>query len=102
MTMTGEQLECLADQVAAYNSALLEEKAALERKQSAGDAIKLLMQAAQTHDETVIGHRVQVVPWFRRSISVEAAEKVLDAKVFAGLVKESSGVRPDIRPVRGI
>ena len=100
-SLSGEELEVLAGLVQTYNDGLLAEKAGKEKKDAASkDVMNLLRDKDGLREIEVIGHSVKVITWTRESISVRDARNLLSQNDCGRLIKESSGVRPDIRPLR--
>lgn len=104
MPLDGAQMEELTFLIREYNQSLVAETQAGKAKKDASANILKLLKVGQVHDIEVTGCRVQAIPTMsQRRISVTEAEAILPADLFQQLVKGGtpSGVRADIRPIRG-
>ena len=101
MTLPGDALEQLDYLVQEYNESLLAEKRAERVKKASTEGILAILKQHQCSSTEAGGCTLTVRPWTRKSISMDMAEMHLDADLLARVVRTSSGVSLDVRPLRG-
>ena len=101
ITLPGDVLEELAIYVQQYNKALLVEKdAALAKKVATGSILDLLKQH-QCNGTEAGGCSLTVKPWTRQTLNMDLAMLHLTTEQIHRVVKVSTGISLDVRPLRG-
>ena len=101
MSLPGDVLEELTTLVHKYNKALLEEKGAAALKKITSDDILAVLKEHHCSGTEVGGCALTVKPWSRSSVDITLARSLLTPEVLDQLLKYSSGISLDVRPLRG-
>ena len=99
-TLAGDVLEELTELVYKYNKALLEEKGAAALKKIASDDILVLLKHHQCSRAEAGGCTLTVKPWTRETVDITRARSLLSPDQLAQLVKTSTGISLDVKPLR--
>ena len=100
MPLPGDVLEELTELVYKYNKALLEEKDAAALKKIASDDILVLLKHHQCSRTEAGGCTLTVKPWTRETVDITRARSLLSPDQLAQLVKTSTGISLDVKPLR--
>ena len=99
-TLAGDVLEELTALVTMYNRHLLTEKYSAEEKKKASEAILALLKQHQCSKTEAGGCTLTVKPWTRETVDITRARSLLSPDQLAQLVKTSTGISLDVRPLR--
>lgn len=100
MPLPGDVLEELTTLVHKYNKAILEEKGGAALKKIASDDILALLKQHQCSWAEAGGCTLTVKPWTRESVDITRARSLLSPDQLAQLVRTSTGISLDVRPIR--